>query len=143
MGIVIVTSACPLVWSGVIPASARNTAKDGIRTPRWCQKTTWLNYAEKRYDRVKARLNDLLRPTAMVKNEGDAPNGWTLDDDRVIVWEQRDAFGRRGFDWEDVPSTLIDEDASSGGRTVLYRSSLEEFIDRDLRPFRRWRLPWG
>ena len=23
--------------------------------------------------------------------------------------EQRDAFGRRGFDWEDVPSPLIDE----------------------------------
>ena len=111
--------------------------------PQWCRKTTWLNYAEKRYDRVKARLNDLLRPTAMVKNEGDAPNGWTLDDNRVIVWEQRDAFGRRGFDWEDVPSTLIDEDASSGGRTVLYRPSLEEFLDRDLRPLRRWRLPWG
>ena len=125
------------VLSGIIADAT------GTSTPRWCQKTTWLNYAEKRYDRVKARLNDLLRPTAMVKNEGDAPNGWTLDDNRVIVWEQRDAFGRRGFDWEDVPSTLIDEDASSGGRTVLYRSSLEEFLDRDLRPLRRWRLPWG
>ena len=127
------------VLSGIIADAT------GAATPQWCQKTTWLNYAEKRYDRVKARLNDLLRPTAMVKNEGDAPNGWTLDDNRVIVWEQRDAFGRRGFDWEDVPSTLIDEDASSGGRTVLYRSSLEEFLDRDLRSLRRWRLrlPWG
>ena len=124
------------VLSGIIADAT------GAPAPQWCQKTTWLNYAAKRYDRVKARLNDLLRPAAMVKNEGDAPNGWTLDDDRVIVWEQRDAFGRRGFDWEDVPSTLIDEDASSGGRTVLYRSSLEDFLGRNLRPPRRWRLPW-
>ena len=78
------------VLSGIIADATSDPA------PRWCQKTTWLNYAEKRYDRVKARLNDLLRPTAMVKNEGDAPNGWTLDDDRVIVWEQRDAFGPGG-----------------------------------------------
>ena len=42
-----------------------------------------------------------------------------------------------------MPSTLIDEDASSGGRTVLFRVSLEDFLDRDLRPTRRWRLPWG
>ena len=32
---------------------------------------------------------------------------WT----RIVVWEQRDAFGRRGFDWEDVQSALIDENA--------------------------------
>ena len=111
--------------------------------PQWCQTVSWLSYAEKRYDRVKARLNDLLRSTAMMKREGDAFNGWILDSERVIVWEQRDAFGRRGFDWDDVPSTLIDEDASGGGRTVLHRSSLEEFLGRDLRPPRRWRLPWS
>ena len=116
---------------------------DGQRAPQWCQEMTWLDYAEKRYDRVKARLNDLLRESARAKAEGDMPNGWAMDDDRVIVWEQRDAFGRRGFDWEDVPSTLIDEDASSGGRTVLYRSSLEDFLGRGLRAKRRFRLPWG
>ena len=127
--------------SGVI-SKIINESIDGP-VPQWCSEATWLSYAEKRYDRVKARLNDLLRPSVMAKNEGDAPNGWTLDDERVIVWEQRDAFGRRGFDWEDVPSTLIDEDASGGGRTVLNRASLEEFLGRDVRPLRRWRLPWG
>lgn len=125
------------VLSGIIDDSMDRPA------PHWCREVTWLSYAEKRYDRVKARLNDLLRESARAKSEGDIPNGWALDDDRVIVWEQRDAFGRRGFDWEDVPSTLIDEDASSGGRTVLFRASLEDFLDRDLRPPRRWRLPWG
>ena len=110
----------------------------GRPAPHWLRHTTWMDYAEKRYDRVKARLNDLLRPAAMLKSEGDAPAGWTLDGNRVIVQEQRDAFGRRGFDWEDVPSTLIDDDASSGGRTALHRQSLEDFLGRSLQPRSRW-----
>ena len=70
--------------------------------------------AELRYDRVKARLDNFLRESAYAKNEGDVPNGWKIECDKIIAWEQRDAFGRRGFDWEDVPSTLIDEEASGG-----------------------------
>jgi len=104
----------------------------------WCQPMTWLSYAEKRYDRVKARLNSLLRTEAHVKNEGQVPNGWRTEGDKVIVWEQRDAFGRRGFDWDDVPSTLIDDEASGSSRTVLHRSSLEAFLGRRLQTGRRW-----
>ncbi len=135
----------PTDWLALSSGTLSRLIADSINEtpPQWCQTVTWLSYAEKRYDRVKARLNDLLRLAAMLKHEGDASSGWALDSDRVIVWEQRDAFGRRGFDWDDVPSTLIDEDASGGGRTVLHRSSLEEFLDRDLRPPRRWRLPWS
>ena len=112
-------------------------------SPHWCQSITWLSYAEKRYDRVKARLKNLLRPSTRAKSEGDTPNGWMIDGDSVIVWEQRDAFGRRGFEWEDVPSTLIDEDAGSGGRTVLHLRSLEAFLGGGLSPGRRWWKPWG
>ena len=112
-------------------------------TPKWCTSVTWLDYAERRYDRVKSRLQNLLRPSAQVNHEGDAPSGWTLDGTSVIVWEPRDAFGRRGFNWEDVPSTLIDEDASSGGRTVLNRESLEDFLDQKLRSRRDWRSLLG
>ena len=111
--------------------------------PKWLQSVTWLSYAEKRYDRVKARLKNLLRKSAYAKGEGEAPNGWTADGDKIIVWEPRDAFGRRGFDWDDVPSTLIDEDASSGGRTVLNRRSLEEFLGTRLSPERPWWKVWG
>ena len=102
----------------------------------WCVPMTWLEYADKRYDRVKDRLNGLLRPSAMAGHEGETPNGWAIENDRIIVWEQRDAFGRRGFDWEDVPSTLVDEDASGGNRTVLHKAQLEEFLDRKFRPKR-------
>jgi hypothetical protein len=103
---------------------------------------TWFDYAEKRYDRVKARLNSLLRESAHAESEGNVPNGWKIEGDRVIVWEQRDAFGRQGFSWEDVPSTLIDEEASGGGRTVLHRASLEDFLGGRLRPSRRWWKRW-
>ena len=57
--------------------------------PEWCAGVTWLDYAEKRYDRVKARLVNHLRPAAYVKVEGAVANGWTLDGDLVIVWESR------------------------------------------------------
>ena len=113
------------------------------RPPAWCQGVTWLGYAEKRYDRVKARLLGLLRESAYAGSEGEASSGWTVDNDRVIVWEPRDVFGRRGFDWEDVPSTLIDEDASSGSRTVLHRANLEQFLGTRLGPARSWWKFWS
>jgi len=111
-------------------------------SPSWCKRATWVGYAEKRYDRVKARLLGVLRESAFAKTEGEVSSGWTVDADTIIVWEPRDAFGRRGFDWEDVPSTLIDEDASSGNRTVLNRSSLEAFLGRRLGPARPWWRLW-
>ena len=110
--------------------------------PIWCQRANWVDYAEKRYDRVKARLMAVLRDSAYSRSEGESATGWTVDGSRIIVWEQRDAFGRRGFDWEDVPSTLVDEDASSGNRTVLNRKSLEEFLDTRLGPTRPWWKFW-
>ena len=91
---------------------------------------------------MKARLDNLLRESAYAKSEGDVPNGWKIEGDTVIVWEQRDAFGRRVFDWEDVPSTLIDDEASGGGRTVLHRASLEKFLGRRLHPLRSWWKLW-
>ena len=106
--------------------------------PDWCRSVTWLDYAEKRYDRVKARLVNLLRPAAYAKAEGSVANGWTFDGNSIIVWESRDAFGRSGFSWEDVPSTLIDQDASSPGRTVLNRAKLEEFTKTPVKPAGSW-----
>lgn len=124
------------VLSGILSSVTDQAAPD------WCKTVTWLSYAEKRYDRVKARLDNLLRPTAHSRTEGEVPNGWKIEGSKVIVWEQRDAFGRRGFEWEDVPSTLIDEEASGGNRTVLHQASLEEFLGHRLRLIRHWWNPW-
>ncbi len=131
-----------LALSSEILSNILGSAASGP-APKWCQPVTWFAYAEKRYDRVKARLINLLRKSAYAKSEGGVPTGWTVDGSSIVVWETRDAFGRRGFDWDDVPSTLIDEDASSGGRTVLNRRSLEEFLGVPLHPDRPWWKVWG
>ncbi len=96
--------------------------------PKWCVPIRWNEYADKRHERVKTQVEHLLRPTTKMKKEGDLATGWILEDDKVIVIEQKDTFGRREFDWENVPSTLIDDNASVGGRTVLNRPELEEFL---------------
>jgi hypothetical protein len=125
------------VLSGIISSAAAAGS-----APHWCRTITWFDYAEKRYDRVKSRLDNLLRESTHAKSEGSVPNGWKIEGDKIIVWEQRDAFGRRGFDWEDVPSTLINEEASGGDRTVLHKGSLEEFLGRRLHTLRPWWKPW-
>ncbi len=83
--------------------------------PKWCTPIKWNDYADKRHERVKAQIDHLLRAAKRMKKEGDQPTGWILEGDRVIVVEQTDTFGRREFDWKNVPSTLIDENASVGG----------------------------
>ena len=115
------------------------------RAPAWCQPVAWREYADKRHDKVKDQLGNLLRPEARIKREGDARSGWMLEGDKVIVIEQKDQFGRREFDWENVPSTLIDENASIGGRTVLNRRELEnEFLGFRLGRRSRWMSKlWG
>ena len=100
--------------------------------PKWCAPVRWIEYAEKRHERVKAQIDHLLRPATKMKKEGSQPTGWILESDRVIVIEQTDTFGRREFEWENVPSTLIDDNSSVGGRTVLHRLELEEFLGRNL-----------
>lgn len=104
----------------------------GENPPRWCASVRWNEYADKRHERVKAQIDHLLRPATRMKREGTQPTGWILEGDRVIVVEQTDTFGRREFDWDNVPSTLIDDNASVGGRTVLNRPELEEFLGRRL-----------
>jgi len=100
--------------------------------PRWCGPIKWNDYADKRHERVKAQIDHLLRPATRMKKEGNQPTGWILEGDKIIVVEQTDTFGRREFEWENVPSTLIDDNASVGGRTVLNRPELEEFLSRNL-----------
>ena len=102
-------------------------------TPEWCVPVGWNDYADRRHERVKSQMDHLLRSATRMKKEGDQPTGWILENDKVIVIEQTDTFGRREFQWDNVPSTLIDDSASVGGRTVLNRPELEEFIARNLR----------
>ncbi|MBI2868202.1 MAG: hypothetical protein HYX96_00045 [Chloroflexi bacterium] len=126
--------------SGLLSQILSDAAGEAL--PDWCRELTWLGYAGKRYDRVKPRLGYLFRPSAYSGSVTGVLNGWKIEGNKVIVWEQRDVFGRIAFEWDDVPSTLIDEDASDGGRKVLHKLRLEEFLDRRLHPARPWWLRW-
>ncbi len=86
-----------LAVSSSVLAAVLAEAAEGA-PPHWCREVTWLDYADKRYDRVRDRVLALLRPSVYAKREGGSPTGWTIDGNNVIVrWEQRDAFGRRAF----------------------------------------------
>ena len=113
------------VLSGIISESI-------AAPPHWCKETTWDEYAPMRYNRVRSRLSKLLRPARYSMEEGSTQSGWKTEGERIIVWEQLDNFGYRPFDWDSVPSTLIDDDASVGGVTTLYRDGVEKFIGRSL-----------
>ena len=114
--------------------------------PHWCARVGWTDYTARRYDRIKSALDSLLGARFYVKDENQSSgNRWTLDGDKIIVIETPDIFGRKQFQWEDVPSTLIDQDAGIGGRTALYRVRVEEFVGRKVAPpgggwWRRLRL---
>lgn len=116
--------------SGII----REIFSEALHTelPDWCKQVTYLDYADHRYDRIKDRLNNLLRESTYSDREHTSNAGWTTDSGKLIYWEQRDAFGRSGFDWTEIPSTLLDTDASGGNRTVLHLDEVEEFLGRNL-----------
>ena len=111
--------------------------------PKWCAAVKWNDYADKRHERVKTQIDHLLRAATRMKKEGNQPTGWILEGDKVIVVEQTDTFGRRDFDWDNVPSTLIYDNASVGGQTVLNRPELEEFLGRNLSRSRNGLLSKG
>lgn len=73
----------------------------------------------------------MLGLATRIKKEGSQPTGWIREKDKIIVIEQNDTFGRREFDWVDVSSNLIDDNASVGGRIVLDRPDLDDFLVRN------------
>ena len=120
-----------LAFSSTILSEMIDAKTEGA-PPKWSAPATWQEYADKRHDRVKTQLENLLRPARRIKKEGEREEGWIPESDKIVVMERTDTFGRREFDWENVPSTLIDENISVGGRTVLNRRELEEFLGAPL-----------
>ncbi len=53
--------------------------------PHWRLTVTWFNYAEKRYDRVRAGMDNLLRVLAHFRSEGAVTNGWMIERDKIIA----------------------------------------------------------
>lgn len=65
-----------------------------------------------------------------IKNETPLGLGWWIDADagRLVVRERVNQYGQSPFTWDQVPSTIIDADASSSGHTSLVMSELNKFL---------------
>ena len=109
--------------------------------PDWCKPVSWNQYADRRYERPARRLAALFAPENYRKKVAEGDQGWTLQDDTVVVWDQADAFGRTSIKGE-IPDFLYDDTSSVGDTFVLWREQTEEFLGRKIvRPGIRW--PWA
>lgn len=130
-----------LMLSTEVFASIMAEFMDGT-VPKWCQPVSWYEYTDRRYDRVQSTLKEILSPELYRRKGSNLPISWTPEKgNRIAVYEQKDAFGRKEIPWADFPSTLIDENASIGGKTVLHRKEAEEFIDQEIRAPKPWWMP--
>lgn len=127
----------PNDWLNLSSSILSNIIRESIDgpAPDWSEVVSWDDYAGRmRYDRVRNSLNERLRPEAMLDNGSKSDDGWFFEgDNRIIVISEKDNWGRRDSYWEDVPSTLVDEDASYGTRIVLNRVETERFLERPVK----------
>jgi hypothetical protein len=98
--------------------------------PRWSGVEYWDDYAsDKRFNRVRATLNARLSTGAMSENGSNADDHWFFEGtDRIVVISPKDLWNRRDSFWAEVPTTLIDEDASYGPRIVMDKEETERFL---------------
>lgn len=98
--------------------------------PAWASPQTHRSHAERRYKGLRSKLSHRLRPEARIDMDSDKPEGWWIEAeaDRLIVRERVNQYGKGTFNWEQVPSTIIDTDASSNGQTSLVLSELHQFL---------------
>ena len=121
----------PSDWLRLATGTLAEMVAEGANSiPAWCRSMEWgADYADHRYDQVRRRLQEYLHPDLYTTQDRLGESGWTLlDRERLAVWESNDMFGRSDFNWEDVPSSLIDHDVSGKRRRVLFRTEVEDFL---------------
>ncbi len=110
--------------------------------PHWCRPVDWADYVAQRHEPPARRLAALLSREKYRKKESDGDQGWTLQDDNIVVWGKLDPFGRTPIK-EDIPDFLCNATESRRDTFVLYRQQTEDFLGQKIRaPGFRW-LPWG
>lgn len=98
--------------------------------PPWASPQTSNRHAERRYKSQRSKLGHRLRPGARIDKDSDKPEGWWIEGEagRLIVRERVNPYGKGAFNWQQVPSTIVDTDASSNGQTSLVMSELHQFL---------------
>ena len=109
--------------------------------PDWCRPVSWSDYANNRYERPARRLEAMLTPGNYAKSISARDQGWTIQGDKIFLWEKADLFGRTSIKGE-IPDFLYDDTSSIGGTFVLWHNLTEDFLGKKItRP--RFKLPWG
>ncbi len=104
--------------------------------PNWCSPMTLSEYQGRAFERPRLVLNSLLHPDKFTSERKPAVGSWTLSGDTVIV--AVDVMGASRTR-SDIPDWILDDTASvSDHQIALKRDLLEDFLERRVRPPRRF-----
>ena len=119
------------VLCGIIEANLPS----GSDMPDWCSPMTLSEYQGRAFERPRLVLNSLLHPDKFSGERKPAAGSWTISGDTVIVAVEIMGASRTK---SDIPDWILDDTASVSDQIALKRDLLEDFLERRVRPPRRF-----
>ena len=119
------------VLCGIIEANLPS----GSDMPDWCSPMTLSEYQGRAFERPRLVLNSLLHPDKFSGERKPAAGSWTISGDTVIVAVEMMGASRTK---SDIPDWILDDTASVSDQIALKRDLLEDFLERRVRPPRRF-----
>ena len=107
----------------------------GSKLPNWCETMTLDEYQSRAFERPRLVLKNLLHRDKYTKDRRPTIGSWTISGDLVIVGVQPMASSQvKG----DIPDWILDDTASVNDQIAMKRNELERFLDRPIKPSRRF-----
>ena len=103
--------------------------------PDWCSPMTLSEYQGRAFERPRMVLNSLLHPDKFSGERKPAAGSWTVSGDTVIIAVEMMGANRTK---SDIPDWILDDTASVSDQIALKRDLLEDFLERRVRPPRRF-----
>ena len=119
------------VLCGIIEANLPT----GVSMPDWALPMTLNEYQNRAFERPRLVLNSLLHPDKFSGERKPATGSWTVSGDTVVIAVDMMGASRTR---SDIPDWILDDTASVSDQIALKRDLLEEFLDRRIRPPRRF-----
>ena len=113
----------------------RENLPNGAKLPGWCRVMTLDEYQETAFERPQRILTNMLHRDKHSRERRPPDGCWTVSGDSIIVSAPVMGFSRV---MADIPDWIVDDTASVSGHIALKRGELENFLNRRIRPPRRW-----
>ena len=107
----------------------------GFSMPDWCSPMTLSEYQGRAFERPRLVLNSLLHPDRFSSERKPAAGSWTVSGDTVMIAVDMMGASRTR---SDIPDWILDDTASVSDQIALKRDLLEDFLERRVRPPRRF-----